>query len=381
VPADGISAEDYLTKLCYEGAKKRYGKITTEVEKRLKRELEVIEGKGFSSYFLIVWDFCNYAAENNIPVGARGSGVGTIVGYCLGLCDVDPIKYDLLFERFMDPERDEMPDIDIDICQDSRGKVIDYVREKYGQVAQIITFGTMKARAVIRDVCRVLDVPLSEADRLAKLVPATLGMTLERAVEVEPELAKTIKENPQNNKVFEIAKKLEGLTRHASVHAAGVVISDEPLCNYVPLYKAADSDDLVTQFEGPTVEKVGLLKMDFLGLRTLSVIERAISLVKELHGKDIDIEKIDLADEKVLGGIFGAGKTKGVFQFESGGMQDLLMKLRPDRFEDLIAANALYRPGPMALIPDFVERKHGAKWEVPHEIMKEVLEETFGIMI
>jgi DNA polymerase-3 subunit alpha len=381
VPDDGSSPEEYLTRLCYQGAKKRYGKITPEIEQRLKRELEVIEGKGFSSYFLIVWDFCNYAMKNNIPVGARGSGVGTIVGYCLRLCDVDPIKYDLLFERFMDPERNEMPDIDIDICQDGRGKVIDYVRNKYGDVAQIITFGTMKARAVIRDVCRVLDISLSEADRFAKLVPPTLGMTLDKAIGIEPELAKAINENEQTQHVFEIARKLEGLTRHASVHAAGVVISQEPLTNFVPLYKQPDSDDLVTQFEGPTVEQVGLLKMDFLGLRTLSVIERTIELVHAAHDIKIDIESIEPDDPKVLSEIFGSGRTKGVFQFESGGMQDLLMKLRPDRFEDLIAANALYRPGPMALIPDFIDRKHGAKWDVPHPIMKEVLEETFGIMV
>ena len=380
-PEDGSSAEDFLTKLVYEGAKKLYGKITDEIKQRIDRELEVIEGKGFSSYFLIVWDFCNYAARNNIPVGARGSAVGTIVGYCLGICDMDPIKYDLLFERFMDPERDEMPDIDIDICQVGRGQTLDYCREKYGEIAQIITFGTMKAKAVIRDVCRVLDVPLAEADRLAKLVPNELKMTLDKALKVEPDLKKSYDDNEQTRKVFEIGKKLEGLTRHASVHACGVVIADEPLTNFLPLYKTAGSDDLVTQFEGPTVEQVGLLKMDFLGLRTLSVIKRAIELVKAGLDIDVDIEGIDIADQKVLGEVFGKGRTKGVFQFESGGMQDLLMKLRPDRLEDLIAANALYRPGPMALIPDFIERKHGAKWDVPHPIMREVLEETFGIMV
>jgi len=380
VPQNGGSPEEYLTNLCRKGAKRRYGKITPQIKERLDRELQVIESKGFSSYFLIVWDFCNYAVKNNIPVGARGSGVGTVVGYCLGICSVDPIKYDLLFERFMDPERNEMPDIDIDICQDGRGKVIDYVRAKYGQVAQIITFGTMKARAVIRDVCRVLDVPLAEADRLAKLVPATLGITLNDALRIEPELKKACEQDERTAKVIEIAKKLEGLTRHASVHAAGVVISDEPLTNFLPLYKASDSEELVTQYEGPLVEKVGLLKMDFLGLRTLSVIERAVQLVEQLHEIRIDIENIDLADSKVLQ-LFASGRTKGIFQFESGGMADLLMKLKPDRFEDLIAANALYRPGPMALIDDFVERKHGAKWEVPHPIMTEVLAETFGIMV
>ena len=380
-PEDGSTPEDMLTRLVYEGAEKKYGEITEAIKARIERELEVIEGKGFSSYFLIVWDFCNFAKENSIPVGARGSAVGTVVGYCLGICDVDPIKYDLLFERFMDPERNEMPDIDIDICQDGRSRTLDYCREKYGEIAQIITFGTMKAKAVIRDVCRVLDVPLSEADRLAKLIPNELKMTLDKALKVEPDLKKAYDENPQVHSVIEIGKKLEGLTRHASVHACGVVIADEPLTDYLPVYKTSGSDDLITQFEGPTVEQVGLLKMDFLGLRTLSVIQRAVDLIKAAHGVELDMEAIDITDQKVLGGIFGGGKTKGVFQFESGGMQDLLMKLKPDRLEDLIAANALYRPGPMALIPDFIERKHGGKWTVPHPIMKEVLEETFGIMI
>ncbi|MDD5459852.1 MAG: DNA polymerase III subunit alpha, partial [Phycisphaerae bacterium] len=347
---------------------------------RLDRELDVIESKGFASYFLIVWDFCNFAHENGIPVGARGSGVGTLVGYCLGLCNVDPIKYDLLFERFMDPERNEMPDIDIDICQANRQRVIEYVRNKYGHVAQIITYGTMKARAVIRDICRVMRVPLSEADRLAKLVPETLGITLDKAIKTEPELKDAYEANELTRRVIDICKKLEGLARHASVHAAGVVIAEQPLTNYVPLYQPAGTSDIVTQFDGPTVEKVGLLKMDFLGLKTLSVLELAKKHVKELHGKDIDLEKLDYADPKVFE-IFAKGLTKGVFQFESGGMADLLMKMRPDRIEDLIAANALYRPGPMTLIPDYIARKHGEKWDVPHDIMREVLAETFGIMI
>ncbi|MFA5251273.1 MAG: DNA polymerase III subunit alpha [Phycisphaerae bacterium] len=379
-PPDGTTAEKFLTKLCYESAERIYGQITEKIKERLDRELNVIESKGFASYFLIVWDFCNFAHENNIPVGARGSGVGTLVGYCLGLCDVDPIRYDLLFERFMDPQRNELPDIDIDICQVGRGKIIDYVRHKYGHVAQIITFGTMKARAVIRDICRVLGVPLSEADMLAKLVPDSLGMTLDKALNTEPKLKQAYEQSDQTRKVIDICKRLEGLTRHASVHAAGVVIADEPLTNFIPLYKAADSDDIITQFEGPMVEKVGLLKMDFLGLKTLSVIERSRQLVAALHKKDIDLEKIDFCDPKVFE-LFSGGKTKGVFQFESGGMQDLLMKMKPDRIEDLIAANALYRPGPMILIPDYIERKHGAKWHLPHPIMKEILDETYGIMV
>jgi DNA polymerase III subunit alpha len=379
-PEDGSSPEQFLTKLCYEKAERLFGEITEPIKKRLDRELNVIESKGFASYFLIVWDFCDYAHKNNIPVGARGSGVGTLVGYCLGLCDVDPIKYDLLFERFMDPQRNEMPDIDIDMCQVNRSRIIDYVRQKYGHVAQIITFGTMKARAVIRDICRVLNVPLAEADRLAKLVPDSLGMTLDQAFKTEPQLKDAYEKNEQTRKVIDICKKLEGLTRHASVHAAGVVIADEPLTNFVPLYKAPGSDDIVTQFEGPMVEKVGLLKMDFLGLRTLSILERAKYLVKEIHGVGIDLEKIDIADPKVFE-LFTNGQTKGVFQFESGGMQDLLMKMEPDRIEDLIAANALYRPGPMILIQDYNDRKHGAKWELPHPIMTEILNETYGIMV
>ncbi|HML75139.1 MAG TPA: DNA polymerase III subunit alpha [Anaerohalosphaeraceae bacterium] len=380
-PSDGSTPEDYLSRLVYEGAKRQYGTVTPEIRERIERELEVISGKGFASYFLIVWDFCNYARANNIPVGARGSAVGTVVGYCLGVCDVDPIRYDLLFERFMDPQRTEMPDIDIDICQDGRGRVLEYVRGKYGHIAQIITFGTMKARAAIRDVCRVMDVPLAEADKLAKLIPMELKMTLDKALDVEPDLKKAYDENPHYQEVIDVAKRLEGLCRHASVHACGVVIADSPLTNFLPLYKQGDSDDLITQFEGPMVEKVGLLKMDFLGLRTLSIIQRAVDLIEQIHNKKIDIEKIDITDQKVYQDVFAKGKTKGVFQFESGGMQDMLMKLKPDRLEDLIAANALYRPGPMALIPDYIDRKHGGKWTVPHPIMREVLEETFGIMV
>lgn len=379
-PPDGSAPDEFLTRLCYDGAEKRYGKISDEITARLKRELDVIESKGFASYFLIVWDFCRYAHEKNIPVGARGSAVGTLVGYCLGLCDVDPIRYDLLFERFMDPQRNEMPDVDIDICQAHRAEIIDYVRQKYGHVAQIITFGTMKARAVIRDVCRVLGVPLYEADRLAKLVPFSLDMTLDKALKTEPQLQQAYEQNEQTRKVIDICKKLEGLTRHASVHAAGVVIADEPLTNFIPLYKASDSDDIITQYEGPIVEKVGLLKMDFLGLKTLSVLERACRLVSDIHGHDIDLEKLVPDDPKVFE-LFSRGRTKGIFQFESGGMQDLLMRMKPDRIEDLIAANALYRPGPMILIPDYTDRKHGAKWTLPHPIMKEILDETYGIMV
>ena len=287
-PPEGKTAEKYLEELCLAGVKEKFGEMTPEIEERLYRELEVIRGKGFASYFLIVWDFMNYARRNGIPCGTRGSGVGTLVGYVLDVSNVDPLAYGLLFERFMDPERSEMPDIDVDICQDGRQEVIDYVRKKYGHVAQITTFGTMKARAVVRDVCRVLDVPLDEADKLAKLIPDELKITLQDALEKEPKLKEWYEKDSRIQKVIEIGKRLEGMARHASVHAAGVVVADEPLDNFLPLYKASDSDELITQFDGPTVEKVGLLKMDFLGLRTLTIIERSRQLVKARKGRDID---------------------------------------------------------------------------------------------
>ncbi|HXE54211.1 MAG TPA: DNA polymerase III subunit alpha, partial [Tepidisphaeraceae bacterium] len=391
--------ERYLRQLCEEGLVWRYGitEVEPAVRQRLEYELSVIVKKSFCSYFLIVWDFCNYARDNGIPVGARGSGVGTMVGYLLGLCNVDPIKYNLLFERFMDPSRNEMPDIDIDICQDGRQKVIEYVRNKYGHVAQIITFGTLAAKAACKDVGRVLGVPLAEVDKLTKLIPGTPGMTLDKALNQSPELADLYKSNPTIKNVIDIAKRLEGLCRNAGCHAAGVIIADQPLDNFAPLYRDSDGN-VLTQFEGPIAEKVGLLKMDFLGLRTLSTLTRAIDL--EHHSRElrpiqwspnqipppldrlgrIDIEKIDLADKNVFA-TFCRGETKGIFQFESGGMQDLLMKMQPDRIEDLIAANALYRPGPMELIPLYCNRKHGRE-KVPevHPIMDKILAETYGIM-
>jgi len=379
-PPKNKNADKYLEDLCLEGIKKRYGRMKKAVKERLYRELEVIEGKDFSSYFLIVWDFVRYAREHGIPVNPRGSGVGTLVGYALGISNVDPLRYGLLFERFMDPERNEMPDIDIDICQNGRAEVIDYVRRKYGHVAQIITFGTMKARAVIRDVARVLNVPLADADKLAKMVPESLGITLEKAIEQEVRLREWCEKDKKIQEVIDIGMRLEGLARHASVHAAGVVIADEPLEKFLPLYKAPDSDDVITQFDGPMVEKVGLLKMDFLGLRTLTVIERARQLVKLGKNIDVDPNEIDLSDNDTLQ-LFTEGRTKGVFQFESGGMRDLLQSMKPDRIEDLIAANALYRPGPMTLIPDYNHRKHGQKWSLPHPIMSKVLQETYGIMV
>ena len=267
-----------------------------------------------------------------------------MVGYLLGLCNVDPIKFGLLFERFMDPSRNEMPDIDIDICQEGRGKIIEYVRKKYGHVAQIITFGTLAAKAACKDVGRVLGVPLAEVDQLTKLIPGVPGMTLDKAMKQVPELAELYNNNSTIKQVIDLGQSLEGLCRNAGVHAAGVIIADQSLDDIIPLCKDKD-DNVLTQFEGPFAEKCGLLKMDFLGLRTLSTLQRSIDLVKQAKRIEIDIEHIDFADRKVLD-LFCRGETKGIFQFESGGMTDLLMKMQPDRLEDLIAANALYRPGP-----------------------------------
>ena len=372
----------YLHQLCEEGLDWRYGTrdVGEDVRSRLAYELKIICSKGFSSYFLIVWDFCNYARDNGIPVGARGSGVGTMVGYLLGLCNVDPLTYGLLFERFMDPSRNEMPDIDIDICQDGRQKVIEYVRKKYGHVAQIVTFGTLAAKAACKDVGRVMGVPLPDIDALTKLIPAIPGMTIEKAFKQVPDLQAMYDQKPQIKAVVDVAKRLEGLCRNAGVHAAGVIIADTPLDGIIPLCRDKE-ENVLTQYEGPISEKCGLLKMDFLGLRTLSVITRCVDLIKHNKGIDLDIEKVDITDQRVLG-LFVRGETKGVFQFESGGMQDLLMKMAPDRLEDLIAANALYRPGPMELIPTYCNRKHGRE-SVPsvHPIMDGILNETYGIMV
>ncbi len=411
-----------LRVLTEAGAVWRYGAdgITEEIRARMERELQVLADKLISAYFLIVWDFVNYARSQGIPSNARGSGVGTMVGYCLGLSNACPVKYGLLFERFTDPDRTEYPDIDIDICQDGRAEVIDYVRRKYGHVAQIITFGTLKARAAIRDVGRVMNIPLSEVDRIAKLVPGDLGMTLDRALEAEPDLKTEYDQNPQTRALVDTARRLEGMARHASVHAAGVVLATQPLDNIVPLYRQAGGDELITQWDGPTCEKVGLLKMDFLGLRTLSIIQRCRELVEAtmtpidqlktilgyfgrgpvpdsprefgLQGDQpdleallkridpLDLDRLTYRDQNVLD-LFRRGDTAGVFQFESGGMRNLLMAMAPDRFEDLIAANALYRPGPMDLIPDYNDRKH-ARAQVPkvHPIVDQFTDDTYGVM-
>ena len=377
----GETADECLSRLAYEGLARRFGgNAGDEYTERLGRELEVIRHKGFSSYFLIVNDLVQFARRHNIPAAPRGSGVATLLGYALGVADVDPIRYGLLFERFTDPQREEAPDMDIDICQEGRGKVLDYVRRKYGHVAQIITYGTLKARAVVRDVGRVMDVPLPDVDALAKKVPAGPHVTLAGALDAEPELRAQYDDDPQVRRLIDHAMRLEGLARHAGVHAAGVIVASEPLERLVPLCRQADGDDAITQWDGPTCEKVGLMKMDFLGLRTLTVIQRARELVRDKTGTDIDPEALALDDPAVFD-LFCKGHTDGVFQFESDGMKNVLIQMQPGRIEDLIAANAMYRPGPMQLIGTYCARKNAGE-PVPslHPLVDDILAETYGIM-
>ena len=335
-------------------------------------------------YFLIVWDFIRYAREQGIPVGpGRGSAAGSFVAYCLRITDVDPIEYDLIFERFLNPERVSLPDIDIDFCERRRGEVIDYVTRKYGRenVAQIITFGTMKARAVVRDVARVMDIPYADADKVAKAVPAALDMTLEKALEQNPALKEMEQKDERVKELLAIARRLEGMTRHASVHAAGVVIAPKPLTEFVPLYKS-QKDEIVTQWAMKEVERVGLLKMDFLGLSTLTLIRDAIDEIKRTEGTEIDIDTLGLDDPKTYE-LFSNGQTYGVFQFESSGMRELLRKAKPERLDDLIALNALYRPGPLksGMVDDFIARKQG-KTEVKYELpqLAPILSDTYGVI-
>jgi len=378
---DGSAPAQYLRKVAHEGLKRRFGSgVTDEHRARLQRELDVIEQKGYSSYVLIVHDFVQYARRRGIPCGARGSGCATLLGYCLEISDVDPMRYGLLFERFTDPQRQEDPDFDIDICQDGRAEVIRYVREKYGHVAQVITYGTLKARAAIRDVGRVLNLPLAQVDAICKKVPDTLGTTIESALQAEPELRRQAQSDPQVAEVLKYARTLEGLSRHAGVHAAAVLVADQPLENLVPLYRQSDGDDVITQWDGPTCERVGLMKMDFLGLRTLTILQRARELVAQRTGRDIDPETIPLDDQEVFE-LFRQGHTDGIFQFESGGMKSVLVQMQPTRIEDLIAANAMYRPGPMELIPTYCSRKNGQE-PVPslHPLVDDILTETYGIM-
>ena len=351
---------------------------------RLEREIEIIRNMQFPGYFLVVWDFMKYARDHGIPVGpGRGSAAGSLVAYSLGITDVDPLAYDLLFERFLNPERISMPDIDLDFCMNRRGEVIEYVREKYGKenVAQIITFGTMAAKSVVRDVGRVMGHQYGFVDKISKMIPGGPGVTLTDAKKDSPQLAEAIKNDEEVRKIIEIGEKLEGLSRHAGMHAAGVVITPEPVTNYVPLYRT-NRDEIVTQFDMRVVEKMGLVKMDFLGLRTLTVIDDAVKSAKSVDGIDIVMEDVPLDDPDVFR-LFQEGRTKGVFQFESGGMVDLLRKARPTQFEDLAALNALYRPGALdaGMVDEYVRRRNGktVKYIVP--AMKEVLEETYGVIV
>jgi len=386
IPADSnsSSADDYLKTLCQEGLRKRYSHITPEIQNRLNYELSVIKKMGFAGYFLITMDFVKYAKTNLIPVGpGRGSAAGSIVAYTTGITDVDPIKYNLLFERFLNPDRISLPDIDIDFCVEGRQKVIDYIKQLYGDdsVAQIITFGTMKAKSVIRDVGRVLGMPYGEVSQIAKLIPNEPNITLDRAIKISKDFSSISSIDETHKDLIEYSQVLEGLHRHASTHAAGVVIAPGPLTDYVPLYQAAGTKDVATQADGNDLESLGLLKMDFLGLRNLTVINKTIKSIKSNYNKIIDISTLNLGDSKVFQ-LFSSGKTIGVFQFESQGMREYLKKLKPSSIEDLIAMNALYRPGPMQNIPDFLSRKHGqSKITFLHPKLGPILKETYGIIV
>jgi DNA polymerase-3 subunit alpha len=356
-----------------------------EYSERLDREIQMIQKMKFSGYFLIVWDFIRYAKDRGIPVGpGRGSAAGSLVGYAMAITDIDPLQYGLLFERFLNPERISMPDIDIDFCMNRRGEVIHYVTEKYGreQVAQIITFNTLGARAAIKDVGRVLELPFADVERLTKMVPNVLNISLDDALKAEPGFDEAAKKDPRVDEILKVARRLEGLARNCSVHAAGVVISPQPLKELVPLYKT-NRDEIVTQFDMNGLEKLQLLKMDFLGLTTLTLIQDALRLIEKRHGVKLDPQELPLDDEATYK-IFGEGLTSGIFQFESGGMRDILRRYKPSRIEDLTALNALYRPGPIqgGMIDDFIERKLGRRavqYDLPE--LKELLEETYGVIV
>lgn len=386
-PPENKTDNEYLKELCQRLMHERYGDELTDAHwKRLEYELSVIESKGYASYFLIVWDFVEFARRNGIPCGARGSACGAIVAYLLRLGDVCPIKYDLLFERFLDPSRTEPPDIDIDFCRDRRQMVIDYTKQKYGErnVAQIGTYGTLKAKNAIRDVGRVLNVPLARVNELAKMVPDTLNIKLKDAIDESPELKTAYTTDPLATELLDFAMAVEGLARSAGTHAAGVVIADVPLDSVLPLQTITGKEDIVTQWDGPTVEKVGLLKMDFLGLRNLTILDKAVQNVKRSH-PDFDLDyvrsRLDDADTYAL---LQRGETKGVFQLESGGMRDLLTKMKPDCFADIIATSALYRPGPLegGMVMEYVDVKHGRKPpRKVHPVVDEILAETYGVMV
>ena len=383
IPKNYETSEKYLIELARDGLGRRYDQIDQIVKDRLDYELDVITEMGFAGYFLIVWDVVNYARENKISVGpGRGSASGSLVSYCLGVTDTDPIKYDLLFERFLNPERISMPDIDIDFADVDRDKVLNYVVEKYGEnrVSQVITFGTMGAKAVVRDVGRVIGMPYGEVDRIAKLIPTELKMTVDKAVERVPELEEMSTAGDERGRLIDYSRRLEGLARHASVHACAVIIAPSDLTDFVPLYRAPKDGRITTQFDGPTCEEVGLLKMDFLGLKELSLMDEAERLIR-LHQPSFDLKTIPWDDEATFE-LFGTGQTIGVFQFESPPMRDYLSKLRPDNLEDIIAMNALYRPGPMENIPMFIGRKQGQEEVVyDHPLLEPILQSTYGIMV
>lgn len=384
LPEAFANADLYLRHLTFEGARKRYQDLTPEIEERLNHELNIIKTMGFAGYFLITSDLINAGKNLGVMIGpGRGSAAGSVVAYCTGITNIDPIKYNLLFERFLNPERISMPDIDTDFDDEGRQRVIDYVVDKYGynKVAQIITYGTMAAKMAIKDVSRVLELPLSEANLLAKLVPERPGITLAKAFQEVKELNDIRKGNDLRADVLKMAEKLEGSVRGSGIHAAGVIIAPDDLTDYIPVATSKDSNLLITQFDGKVVEDAGMLKMDFLGLKTLTIIKDALAMIKKNHGTIIDIDNIPLEDEKTFE-LYQRGETVGTFQFESPGMRKYLQQLKPTDIEDLIAMNALYRPGPMEFIPNFIKRKHGQE-EVnyPHELLVPILSNTYGIMI
>ena len=380
---DGLTSWEYLNKLCYEGLEQRYHPVTEELKKRLDYELSTIKNMGYVDYFLIVWDFIKYARDNDIMVGpGRGSAAGSLVAYTLGITQLDPIRYDLLFERFLNPERVSMPDIDVDFCFERRQEVIDYVRRKYGDdcVVQIVTFGTLAARGVIRDVGRVLDMPYAQVDTIAKMIPQELNITIDKALGMNPELRKAYEEQDDIHRLIDLAKRLEGLPRHTSMHAAGVVISQKDVSEYVPLSRAQDGS-IVTQFTMTTLEELGLLKMDFLGLRTLTVIQNAVKMVEKSTGMLLDMQEIDYNDKKVLDSL-GTGHTDGVFQLESAGMKSFMKELKPQSLEDVIAGISLYRPGPMDFIPQYIRGKNRPdtiRYDCPQ--MEPILKPTYGCIV
>lgn len=379
----GYTTYEYLEKLCYEGLNERYPLVTKELDKRLKYELSVIKDMGYVEYFLIVWDYIRYAREHGISVGpGRGSAAGSLVAYTTGITNIDPIRYHLIFERFLNPERISMPDIDVDFCFERRQEVIDYVIEKYGRdcVTQIITFGTLAARGVIRDVGRVMDLPYAFVDTIAKSIPNELGITIERAITMNPELRNRYENEENVKRVIDMSKRLEGLPRHSSTHAAGVVISQKPMEEYVPLCLGIDGM-LTTQFTMTTIEELGLLKMDFLGLRTLTVLLNAAKMAEKNHGVSLDIDRIDFDDKAVFESL-GTGKTDGVFQLESAGMKNFMKELKPENLEDIIAGIALYRPGPMDFIPAYIRGKNQSG-EIAYDCpqLKPILEPTYGCIV